>query len=81
MAYCEPQDTHDMFYIKTGNFGEIKLLDLVERANEHFGTCALTELTISPEWLKIDGCSCCYDSSDYENYICVTINRKDGETK
>ncbi|WKV20530.1 hypothetical protein 16Q_137 [Pseudomonas phage 16Q] len=73
MARCEPTNTKDYLYLAVGNYGTINLTDLLERAVEHFGPCELSDLSVSPEWTKVDGCSCCYDSTDYENYLCVSL--------
>jgi hypothetical protein len=70
-----PVSDANQLYIPIGNFGTINMDDLLERACSHFGCVTIDEVTISPENLKVDGCSCCYDSSDYEMYLCVTVNK------
>lgn len=68
-----PTSTKNDLYIQVGNFSTISLPDLLEQAIAHFGPCELTDLTISPEWHQVTGCSCHPEYSDHENYICVTL--------
>lgn len=73
----KPVSDSNQLYIEIGNYGTIDMDEILRRANAHFGCCTIDEVTISPEHIKIDGCSCCHDWSDYEMYLCVTVNRSE----
>lgn len=68
-----PTSNKNELYILVGNYGTIPLTDLLQQAIDHFGPCELADLTISPEWWQVTGCSCHPEYSDHENYICVTL--------
>lgn len=73
MSRQAPESNRQYLYIAVGDFNTINLVDLIEQARDHFGPCEAADLAISPEWTQVEGCSCCYDSSDYVNYICVSL--------
>lgn len=70
-----PVSDKNQLYIEIGNYGTIQMDSILRQACEHFGACTPEEVTISPEYIKVDGCSCCNDMSDYEMYLCVTVER------
>jgi len=70
--YSEPQNNAMELYLNlygsTWSFGELS-----QRITAHFGEDAkLDEFVISVERHQVRGCSCCYDSSDYEQYLVIT---------
>lgn len=72
-----PANTSKEYYIQTGNFNDRPLLEIIEEARAHFGEdTKLSELSIAPEHIKVSGCSCCFDYSDYETYLCVYLTKE-----
>lgn len=71
----KPVSDHNQLYIEISNFGTIEMDNILNQACSHFGCVTIDEVTISPEFIKVDGCSCCHDWNDYEMYICVTVNK------
>lgn len=73
--YAEPVSNDHELYIEVPNFNTINLSSIIEQAQSHFGAVTVDEIVISPELIQVEGCSCCYDSSDYRQYLCVTIEK------
>lgn len=70
-----PVSDSNQLYIEVGNFGTINMQSILEQACSHFGCVTIDEVVISPEDIKVEGCGCCYDASDYRLFLCVTIER------
>jgi hypothetical protein len=70
--YTFPENTATKLYIaddENPTMGEV-----LDRAREHFGvTSALNDLNFSCENVKVTGCSCCYDPSDYMLYLVISV--------
>lgn len=73
--HSEPVSDSNQLYIHVGDFNTINLSSIIELAQSHFGCVTVDEIVISPENIQVEGCSCCYNSSDYRLYLCVTIER------
>jgi len=68
--YEFPMSTPDKLYLS--EYEVHTLGDLLEQAREHFGvTSAMETLSFSIENIKITGCSCHYDASDYALYTVI----------
>lgn len=74
--YGEPVSNANELYIEVPNFNTIHLSSIIEQAQTHFGCVTVDEIVISPETIQVEGCSCCYDSSNYRQYLCVTIEKE-----
>lgn len=70
-----PVNNTSELYIPADNYVQIKMTDIHAQAKAHFGECTLDELWISAEEHQVEGCSCCYDASNYRQFICVTLER------
>lgn len=68
-------NTSNELYIKTFNFQEMSLSDIVEQAIEYFGEgTTIDHLDIASERFSKRGCSCCRnDDDDYDLYFCVYL--------
>ncbi len=70
--YNYPQSDANTFYMSV-EYSQQSVIDIIERAQEHFcGNITPENLLISAENIKITGCGCCYDPSDYQMYLVVT---------
>lgn len=70
--YSEPNNTPDVLYLNyygcDRSFGELS-----DQITAHFGEdVKLNEFTIGVERHQVRGCTCCNDSSDYEQYLVIT---------
>lgn len=74
--YSEPVSNEKELFIEVPNYNTINLSSIIEQAQAHFGCVTVDEIVISPERHQVEGCSCCYDDSDYRQYLCVTIEKE-----
>lgn len=73
MARTEPVSNEKTLYISAG-YGTLSMASILEQAEEHFGKkLELENINIEASNIKVDGCSCCYDSSDYQLYLEIEI--------
>ena len=68
-----PENTDDTIYIRVGT-DRINLGDLIARVEEKWGDYVdLDSIEIEViSFREHPGCSCCYDPSDYANYLEIT---------
>ena len=65
----------DEIKLSAGYEREYSLAEILERARERWGEdLTVDAININHERVKERGCNCCYDSSDYEDYLVITKN-------
>lgn len=68
MARGYPEETEMELYLPW-EWEEHSLQELIEAAQEKWFGVDFEDVKVSVERVKVTGCNCCYDESDYLNFI------------
>jgi len=68
--YKRPDSDKDTLY-KEFYYDQMTLTEIHEMIYDHFGPGTFDDFEISIENIKVEGCSCCYGSSDYSLYMII----------